>query len=516
MAVTSGSCPNCGGQIEFRAGSSISLVCKYCKHVVVRTDRDFQNLGKIADVVFGDTALAPGDRGTFKGRSFSVEGRLVLQHPAGGQWEEYYVVFAGQPAWVSEAQGFWQVVWAAQAPAPPPHHLQPGMQVQLGTHGTFVVAEKNDATFLAGEGELPFAAKPGTKRLFVDLSGPGGGFATIDYGDGTGAPQIYVGSQTSFAEFQITERGGDRPAAAVKTDAIKCPSCGAPLPVLSAGTERAACRHCNAISDVKLQQVVARQAQARQVPGIELGRKGVMPLADGRGIYNQEWTVLGYVERSTGAQGTDDWFGWQEYLLYNPQHGYRWLVYDEGQFYYITPLGAGDVDASRAPVFVVFRNLHFRRRNAQQCRVDYVLGEFYWKVQNGETVQMEDYEHGREIVSVERTASEVNWSHGVIVPVPVIVQAFGFQVKTSPYGAPPPAAFNAGYTPPASSGGGSGVIIALVIVLVVFVLMIAACGACSSGSRRSSGYSSSGYSSSSSSGGVRGVGGSSSGGFGGK
>ena len=84
MAVQAGPCPNCGSTIEFRAGTSVSLVCKYCKHVVVRTDRDLQNLGKVADVVFSDAALSPGDRGTFRGRSFSVEGRLVLQHPAGG------------------------------------------------------------------------------------------------------------------------------------------------------------------------------------------------------------------------------------------------------------------------------------------------------------------------------------------------------------------------------------------------------------------------------------------------
>jgi LSD1 subclass zinc finger protein len=506
MAVATGPCPNCGSSIEFRAGSSLSLVCKYCKHVVVRTDRDLKNLGRIADVAFSDAALAPGDRGTFRGRSFSVEGRLVLQHPAGGTWEEYYAVFDGRNnAWISEAQGFWQVVTAAPIAAPPLQSLQPQMQVPLGQHGIFVVGERNEGTFLSGEGELPFAAAPGTKRLFVDLSAAGGGWASIDYGDGTAAPQVYVGVQTSFAEFQVTERGGDRPAAKIATQSIKCGSCGAPLPVLSPGAERAACVHCNAISDVKLQQVVARQGQAREKPSIELGRKGVLPVADARGVTGAEWTVLGYVERSTGAPMSDDWFGWQEYLLYNVQHGYRWLVFDEGMFYLITPLAAGVVDASRAPVFVRRNNIHYRQRNQQQARVDFVLGELYWKVEVGETVWAADYENGREIISSETTANEVSWSHGVVISTQVVTQAFGYMPKVSSYGEPAPAF---GGFAPTGTGSASPALVIAIVVIVILVFGMAACGACVSDGDGSSG--------SSTSGGVRGVGGSSSGGFGGK
>jgi hypothetical protein len=477
MAVASGPCPNCGSSIEFKAGSSLSLVCKYCKHVVVRTDRDMRNMGRVADVVFSDAALAPGDKGTFRGRSFSIEGRLVLQHPAGGTWEEYYAVFDGRnPAWISEAQGNWQVVTAAQVPAPPLQTLGPQVQVTLGP-GIFVVQERNEGTFASGEGELPFAAAPGTKRTFVDLSAANGGWATIDYGDGTAQPQVYIGVQTSFAEFQVRERGGDRPVAAVKTDAIKCPGCGAPLPVLSPGTERAACRHCNTVSDVKLQQIVARQGQAREQPGIELGRRGVLPIADFKGIYNVEWIVLGYVERSTGYPGSDDWFGWQEYLLYNVQHGYRWLMYDEGRFFLITPIAAGDVDASRVPLFVRVRNVHYRRRNANPARVDYVLGEFYWKVEIGETVTAEDYEHGNEIISAERTATEVNWSHGVFVHANVIAQVFGWQPRASAYGAGVPVSYGG-----TSSGGGtSPLIIAIIIIVILLIFAASACGACGSG-----------------------------------
>jgi hypothetical protein len=492
MAVATGPCPNCGAAIEFRAGSSISLVCKFCKHVVVRTDRDFRNLGRVADVVFSDAALCPGDAGTFRGRSFRVEGRLVLRHPQGGTWEEYYAIFDGRhPTWISEAQGFWSVVSADGAQAPPPlASLRPGGHVALGARGTFVVVETNDGVLLSAEGELPFSAAPGQRRVFADLAGANGAWASIDYGNGTSA-QVFVGVQGTFAEFQIRERGGDRPASAVSTKAITCGNCGAPLPILAAGTERAACVHCRAITDVALQQVVAKQEQSRETPSIKLGREGVLPLRDARGVSNASWTVLGYVERSTGALGSDEWFGWQEYLLYNVQHGYRWLVFDEGKFSFVTPLAAADIDASRAPVFVRLKELHYKKRNQQQARVDFVLGEFYWKVEVGETVWAEDFEHGNMVLSLEKSPTEVNWSHGVIVPVATIAAAFGYEPKSSAYGVP------------TTSAKISGLILVIVII-VILIFAMAACSACF------------GDSSGSSSGGLRGIGGSSSGGFGGK
>lgn len=477
----------------------MALVCKYCKHVVVRTDRDFRNYGRVADVVSSDAALSPGDRGTFRGRSFSVEGRLVLQHPGGGTWEEYYVLFDGrQPGWISEAQGFWQVVTVAPVGAPPLGMLQPGMQLPLG-QAMFVVGERNVGTFLSAEGELPFAATPGTTRTFVDLSAAGGGWGSIDYGDGTSAAVVFIGVQGSFAEFQLQKHGGERPVAAVQTQAITCKQCGAPLPVLSPGTERAACRHCNTITDVKLQQVVARQAQAREQPSIGLGARGVLPITDARGVTGQEWIVLAYVERSTGAEGTDDWFGWQEYLLYNVQHGYRWLVFDEGNFHFVTPIAPGDVDASRAPVFVRFRNLQYNRRNQQQARVDFVLGELYWKVEVGETVEASDFVHGNLVLSCERTAAEVNWSHGMLVPTALVTQAFGYQPKASAYGA----ASSRG----SKAGGWVAILVILFILWLASALDDCTCGG-TSGSTSSPGgiYTTSG--------GVRS--GSSSGGFGGK
>jgi uncharacterized membrane protein YgcG len=220
---------------------------------------------------------------------------------------------------------------------------------------------------------------------------------------------------------------------------------------------------------VKLQQVVARQGQSREQPSIELGRKGILPVADARGVTNAEWTVLGYVERSTGAPMSDDWFGWQEYLLYNVQHGYRWLVFDEGNFLLITPLAAGDIDASRVPVFVRRNNIHYRQRNSQQARVDFVLGEFYWKVEVGERVEAADYQAGGALVSREESETEVSWTYSVLCSRDAVAAAFGIAT---------PSGGGAAWTP---SSPGQAKLIGYLLIIGFFFLIFAS-GHCGGGS----------------------------------
>ena len=44
-------CPSCAASIEFKAGSTIVLVCPYCRSAIARTDRGLQDLGKVAEIV---------------------------------------------------------------------------------------------------------------------------------------------------------------------------------------------------------------------------------------------------------------------------------------------------------------------------------------------------------------------------------------------------------------------------------------------------------------------------------
>jgi hypothetical protein len=462
MAIATGACPSCGAPITFRAGASMAVVCAHCKHVIARSDRGLATMGRVADVVFSDTALAPGDHGSFQGRSFEVHGRLVLQHPAGGTWEEYYALFDGRyPGWIAEAQGRWYVMQEVSAPVPALSQLPPGTAIALGAYGQFVVRERNQGNFLSAEGELPFAAQPGTPRVFVDLDAASGASASIDFAEG-GPPRVYIGVETTFDALAVVARGGPRPEQRVGIQEIKCPSCGGPLPMHASGkSERVACVYCGALSDLATHRVIAQQDKNRALPQLPLGRTGELA-----GVM---WTVIGYVVRSTVIEGES--FTWQEYLLYEPNAGYRWIVVDEGVWRFCTAVSAADIDTSNAPRFIRYKGQVHHVRNDGTARVDYVLGEFYWRVEVGETVQATDFERGNLIVSREASGQEINWTLGTPMDGKAVARAFGIEAPADPIVAPG-IPFGLG-----SSGDTKKVVwIVLGVMVVCMFLLVAAIG----------------------------------------
>src|SRR6185295_6002019 len=89
-----GNCPACGAGIEFRKGSTIVVVCDYCRSVVARTDRELKDLGKVAELVETGSPLEIGIRGTYNGQGFELTGRAQFKHEAGGVWDEWYATFS--------------------------------------------------------------------------------------------------------------------------------------------------------------------------------------------------------------------------------------------------------------------------------------------------------------------------------------------------------------------------------------------------------------------------------------
>jgi len=401
----------------------MSLVCPHCQHVVVRSDRDLVSVGRVAEVVFNDTALAHGDAGVFQGKSFTVHGRVVMQHPQGGTWEEYYAIFEGQGAtWIEEAMGRWYVVQQVAAFAPPLDTLAPGVQVDLGEFGAFIVDEVSEGTFLSAEGELPFSAAPGTVRRFADLSAADGTRASIQEVAGSSELSVFVGVVTTFDALGVHRRSGERAEHAVATGEVKCGNCGGPLPARKdPKCERFVCPYCGAIADAATLDVIARQDVSRARPAIALGKEGTLDAT--------RFTVIGYVTRTTTIEGEP--FGWEEYLLYNADRGYAWLIVDEGVWRLGVPVPGGQVDTTHYPDAVRYDGKSYRLRNSGPAEVMLVLGEFYWRVAIGEKVLAHDFEHGSEIVSREASDTEVSWTFSHVVSPDIIREAFGVS--------PPPA-----------------------------------------------------------------------------
>ena len=80
MSVLQANCPSCGAPIEFKTGSTIVLVCPFCRSAVARTDRGLEDLGKVAEVADSQSPLKLGLKGTYNNARFELTGRAQLKH----------------------------------------------------------------------------------------------------------------------------------------------------------------------------------------------------------------------------------------------------------------------------------------------------------------------------------------------------------------------------------------------------------------------------------------------------
>ncbi len=394
-------CPTCGAAVEFRFDDSFVRVCGSCRSAVLRSDRGIETLGRMADLVPIDSPLRLFAEGRYGSGSFLLVGMAQLKHAAGGIWQEWYAKLdGGQWAWVSEAQGRYYLTFERPGLTVPPFQsLAPGARVMLGDR-TYAVGEVGTATYASATGEIPYKLDPRATFWFADLSDGQGGFATIDYGDGTEPPSVYVGHQVELASLGLSGGEAPYPAAAAPRQGAKlaCPSCGGSLELGAPDqTLRVACPYCNHLVSVQTGNlsVIAKLAQQAR-PQIALGTKGTF--ADG------ELTVIGYMQRSALVDGT--WYPFDEYLLHAPGTGFRWLVCSDAHWSYVQPVAPGAIELMP----VRYDGVAFELFMRADLRVDQVLGEFYWLVQEGERVIAEDYIAPPAMLSCETSNTEQSWS----------------------------------------------------------------------------------------------------------
>ena len=94
MSVLQANCPSCAAAIEFKSGSTLVLVCPFCRSAVARTDRGLEDLGKVAEIMDSESPLKLGLKGEYKGARFELTGRAQLKHELGGNWDEWYATFS--------------------------------------------------------------------------------------------------------------------------------------------------------------------------------------------------------------------------------------------------------------------------------------------------------------------------------------------------------------------------------------------------------------------------------------
>ncbi|MCZ2390657.1 MAG: DUF4178 domain-containing protein [Acidobacteria bacterium] len=440
MSILKTSCPACAGPIEFTAGSTIVVICPYCRSAVARTDRGVEDLGKIAEVAQSQSPLKVGLKGQFNGERFSLTGRAQMRHEMGGTWDEWYATFSnGWVGWLAEAQGRFYLTFYQPMPEgtalPGIDALVLGQPVsQIPSQVPLIVQERGSATYAAAEGEIPYKLTPGEVFQYADLAGKNDAFATIDYS--VSPPWVFVGKQVSLAEIGLGDaKPHEREARTVSSGVMRCPKCGGPLALQAPdSSERVACPNCRSLLDVK-QGNLSYFTTLRPSP---MENAFVLPVgAEGNFPGDVKFKIIGAMQRSVTIEG--ETYFWQEYLLYNPMIGFRWLVHSDNHWNFVEPVNTAEVESTGtySGSTATYNGETYKIFQDATAVVEYVKGEFYWRVEQGETVKATDYVCAPRMLSREATHNEVNWSVGTYLPVAEVEKIFGVTDLPKPWAVAP-------------------------------------------------------------------------------
>ena len=470
-------CPNCGAPVEFASAASASAVCSFCRSTLVRDGDALRRIGVSAELFDDHSPLQLGAAGRHQGAAFTLVGRLQYGY-ADGTWNEWHALFdSGKSGWLSEDNGAYVFAFDAplQGAAPAADELTAGER-RLVNDTAWNVASVIRAHLIAAQGELPRPPRlDGGEFTVADLRNERGEVATLDFGDPGGAVVWSIGRSVRLAELSMS---GLRDASerAFAGRVFQCPGCGASVQLTLATTQSITCAQCKALIDVS-QGIGAELSHYAQdnaghdgaLPLIALGSSGRLTL-DGR---ESEWQVVGYQERCDVPSDSDDeQTFWREYLLFNRQEGFVFLVDSEDGWVWAKPLtGAPQVRGEVAN----WDHKTYRQRERYEARVTWVLGEFYWRVRRDERARVTDYvgtgAASQRRLSSERTDTELIWSEGAVIDSQAIARAF----RLAPAAAPALQRSGAGVTLD------SGLLkVGLIIAVVLLVLML---GFCSSSDR---------------------------------
>jgi len=508
-------CPGCGAPVEFRSAQSTHAVCAYCQSTVVRSGETLSRIGKMAELFDDHSPLQLQVSGSWKGRAFTLVGRLQYKYGE-GSWTEWHAVLDdGRSAFLSEDNGAYvfSTPLALQRELPAAERFRVGATTAI--NGTsFTVASNQQVSLMSAQGELPRLPALGQPFAMVELrsqgtsaTSPEGGSSligrdlatstagrstgevlSIDYG--TQPPNVSIGQSVLLDDLKLSGLR-DESVKDEKGRQFNCPHCGAPVAVLLATSKSVSCASCNSLIDLS-QGMGAELKHAIQdepvKPLIALGTVGKLQGLD--------WQVVGFQHRmGSDPSDPDEQFGWEEYLLYNAKRGFTFLVDSTEGWSVVKPTTGAPVMTSNGQS-ATYLGTRYQLKESYSAETTYVAGEFYWQVSRGQKTSNRDFASGKSLLSLEQSPKEVTWSAGSQIESDTVAKAFKLEDKKE--------LLKRSDAGPASltKGIGCGTVIVLFLIILLFLFLISRCSSCdpkvencSSSSSRSSGGSFGGFSS---------------------
>lgn len=200
-----------------------------------------------------------------------------------------------------------------------------------------------------------------------------------------------------------------------KVKSFSCPACGGRVEVRAAGhTVSAVCEHCSTLIDTANEQfkIIKKDQQRSRLTDIPIGARGILD-----GI---KWEVIGYAEKKDLSSLSR----WEEYLLFNPYFGFRFLVQADDHWS-LASIVKRDVPTLAGVTEFGLDDEKFNIFYRGQSVVEYVKGEFYWRIRKGDQDSYVDYIAPPKMLTVEKGKQEVTVSLSEYLLPEAVEQAFG-------------------------------------------------------------------------------------------
>ena len=481
-------CPGCGAPVEFRSAQSAYAICPYCQSTVVRSGEVLSRIGTMGEL-FDDHSplqLMASGRITLDGqeqeKSFTLIGRLQYQSEA-GVWSEWVAFLPdGTLATLSEDNG----AYVFTQPIDAGRELPGAARFRIGTTTAingkpYSVAFSGPVHLRSAQGELPQLPPLGQSFGMVELRSSDGEMLSIDYS--TTPAQASRGRAVQLKDLKL--QGLKDASTKEEKDGrqFSCPHCGAPVLVKLTSSKSITCPSCKSLIDLGSgigQELLVAEQHEPVRPAIALGKRGTLQGA--------AWQVVGFQHRMGQEPGDDEQFGWSEYLLYNQQRGFAFLVDSEDGWSLVRPTtGAPQLAGSGRSA--TYLGTTYTLQSSYNAETTYVLGEFYWQVTRGQKTFNRDFASAKGLLAMEQSASEITWSSGDKLASATVAQAFGMTNQADLLQRDDPGPFVA------AKGLGMGTVVLLVFLLIVVVALMGNCSGSSGGAYRSSGGSMGGYTS---------------------
>ncbi|MFV0679872.1 DUF4178 domain-containing protein [Ottowia sp.] len=456
-------CPSCGAPVTFRSAQSVYAICDYCHSTVARQGEVLERRGKMAELAVDHSLLQLGASGRVDGQGFQLVGRLQYQY-AEGTWAEWHALLAdGRSAWLSEDNGAYVFSHPINVPTALPEASQFRVGTSVALNGQrYTVSARTPVTLIAAQGELPHLPALGQPFDVVELRTQDGEATaqrvlSIDYG--SQPPTLSEGRAVALADLHMS-RLKDQSTQESTGRQFACPNCGSPVEVKLAQTKSITCPQCQTLIDVSggIGGELHHALQHEPVrPLIPLGAVGQME--------GSHWQVVGFQHRLGQSPGDDESFGWCEYLLYNAQKGFCFLVDSEEGWSLVRPL-TGAPQLRHQGEQATYDGHTYRRTWQYRAETSYALGEFYWQVQRGQITQNSDYQQGNKLLSSEQSAGEITWSGGRKISADAVVSAFKLQGALA-------SALRSHDARPYSSQSAMTASTIIVVLMVLFIVLIA-------------------------------------------